>query len=47
MCLGALLYEEFHVPWLDSRHRTRDYQKLFTGTVDGASVDLREVVQQR
>ena len=45
MRLGALLHEEFHIMWLDNRHRILDVQKLFTGTVDGASVHPREVVR--
>jgi DNA repair protein RadC len=45
MRLGALLHEEFHVLWLDNRHRILDCQKLFTGTVDGASIHPREVVR--
>jgi len=45
MRLGALLHEEFHILWLDNRHRIIDCQKLFTGTIDGASVHPREVVR--
>jgi DNA repair protein RadC len=45
MRLGALLHEEFHVLWLDNRHRILDCQKLFTGTVDGANIYPREVVR--
>jgi len=45
MRLGSLLHEEFHVLWLDNRHRILDCQKLFTGTVDGASIYPREVVR--
>jgi DNA repair protein RadC len=45
MRLGALVHEEFHVLWLDNRHRIIDCQKLFTGTVDGASVHPREVLR--
>lgn len=45
MRLAGLLHEEFHVLWLDNRHRILDCQKLFTGTVDGASVHPREVVR--
>jgi DNA repair protein RadC len=45
MRIGALLHEEFHVLWLDNRHRILDCQKLFTGTVDGASIHPREVVR--
>ena len=43
--LGALAHEEFHVLWLDNRHRIIDCQKLFSGTVDGASIHPREVVR--
>lgn len=45
MRLGGLLHEEFHVLWLDNRHRILECQKLFTGTVDGASIYPREVVR--
>jgi DNA repair protein RadC len=45
MRLAALLHEEFHVLWLDNRHQILGCQKLFTGTVDGASVYPREVVR--
>ncbi|MEW5836021.1 MAG: DNA repair protein RadC [Pseudomonadota bacterium] len=45
MRLGALLHEEFHILWLDNRHRILSCQKLFTGTIDGASVHPREVVR--
>ena len=45
MRLGALLHEEFHIMWLDNRHRILDCQKLFSGTINGASVYSREVVR--
>lgn len=45
MRMGALPHEEFHVLWLDNRHHILDCQRLFTGTVDGASVHPREVVR--
>ena len=45
MRLGALAHEEFHVLWLDNRHRIIDCQKLFSGTIDGASIHPREVVR--
>jgi len=45
MRLGALSHEEFHILWLDNRHRIIDCQRLFIGTVDGASVYPREVVR--
>jgi len=43
--LGGLSHEEFHILWLDNRHRIIDCQKLFTGTIDGASIYPREVVR--
>lgn len=45
MRLAALLHEEFHIMFLDNRHRILDVQKLFTGTIDGASVHIREVIR--
>lgn len=45
MRLGGLSHEEFHVLWLDNRHRIIDCQKLFSGTIDGASIYPREVVR--
>ena len=45
MRLGSLPHEEFHIMWLDNRHRILEVRKLFTGTVDGASVHPREVVR--
>lgn len=43
--LGALKREEFHVLWLDTRHRILDCQCLFVGTVDTANIYPREVVR--
>ncbi|GLQ87238.1 JAB domain-containing protein [Dyella flagellata] len=43
--LGGLPHEEFHVLWLDSRHCILDCQRLFMGTIDGASIYPREVVR--
>lgn len=45
MRLGALAHEEFHIVWLDNRHRILSAERLFTGTIDGASVYPREVVR--
>jgi DNA repair protein RadC len=45
MRLGGLSHEEFHIMWLDNRHRILGIEKLFTGTIDGASVYPREVVR--
>lgn len=45
MRLGHLRHEEFHAVWLDNRHRILGVEKLFTGTLDGASVYPREVVR--
>ncbi len=43
--LGGLRHEEFHVLWLDCRHHILDCQRLFVGTIDGASIYPREVVR--
>jgi DNA repair protein RadC len=45
MRLGALSREEFHVLWLDPKHRILDCRKLFTGTIDAAHIHPREVAQ--
>ena len=45
MRLGGLIHEEFHIPWLDNRHRILDCQRLFIGTIDGTSVYPREAVR--
>ena len=42
--LGALSREEFHVVYLDTRHRVIRAESLFQGTIDGASVHPRIVV---
>ena len=44
--LGHLLHEEFHAVWLDNRHQVLAIDKLFTGSIDGASVHPREVVRK-
>ena len=44
--LGALDYEVFSVLFLDKRHRLIEYVELFRGTIDGASVHSREVVNE-
>jgi len=43
--LGHLPHEEFHAVWLDNRHRVIGVERLFTGTLDSASVYPREVVR--
>jgi DNA repair protein RadC len=45
MRLAGLLHEEFHIVWLDNRHRIIAVEKLFTGTIDGSSIHPREVVR--
>lgn len=42
--LAGLRHEEFHVAWLDQRHRVVDVERLFRGTIDTAAVYPREVV---
>ena len=44
--LGAREHEVFCVIYLDNRHRIIEYQELFRGTIDGASVHPREVVKE-
>lgn len=46
MRLGSLKHEEFHVVWLDQRHRILSIERLFNGTVDGTAVHPREVVRR-
>jgi DNA repair protein RadC len=45
MRLGHLLHEEFHAVWLDNQHQVLAVDKLFCGSIDGASVHPREVVR--
>ena len=45
MRLGALLREEFHIVWLDTRHQILACERLFTGTLNGATLHPREVVR--
>jgi len=44
--LGHLGHEVFAVLFLDNRHRVLAFEKLFRGTIDGASVHPREVVKR-
>jgi len=44
--MGALPHEEFHVLYLDSRHRLLHVEALFRGTLAQTSVYPREVVTQ-
>ena len=39
-------YEIFGCLYLDNRHRVIEFEELFRGTIDGASVHPREVVRQ-
>src|SRR5699024_1274171 len=43
--LRHLPYEVFACLYLDNRHRVLDFEELFRGTIDGASVHPREVVR--
>jgi len=38
-------YEVFFVMFLDAKHRIIHHQEMFRGTIDGASVPIREVVK--
>ncbi len=44
--LRGLAHEVFACLFLDNRHRVIEYQELFRGTIDGASVHPREVVKE-
>ena len=43
--LSGYPYEVFACLFLDNRHRVIEYEALFRGTIDGASVHPREVVK--
>jgi DNA repair protein RadC len=43
--LGPLAHEVFAILWLDNRHQILEFETLFRGTIDGASVYPREVVK--
>lgn len=43
--LGAIEHEVFAVIWLDNQHCVIEFEELFRGTIDGASVYPREVVK--
>lgn len=45
MRLAGLEHEEFHVVFLDARHKIIAVEGLFRGTVDGTEVHPREVVR--
>jgi DNA repair protein RadC len=44
--LGGYPHEVFACLFLDNRHRLIEYEELFRGTIDGASVHPREVVRR-
>jgi DNA repair protein RadC len=44
--LRAYRHEVFACIFLDNRHRVIDYEELFNGTIDGASIHPREVVKR-
>lgn len=44
--LAGLDHEVFAVLFLDNRHRLIEYEEMFRGTLDGASVHPREVVKE-
>lgn len=46
MCLRDKPYESFFALFLDSKHRVIHHQELFRGTIDSASVPVREVVKE-
>ncbi|HEB96822.1 MAG TPA: JAB domain-containing protein [Sedimenticola thiotaurini] len=44
--LGSRVQEVFACLYLDNRHRVIEFEELFHGTIDGASVHPREVVRR-
>ena len=46
LCLRDKPYEVFFALFLDSKHRVIHHQELFRGTIDNASVPIREVVKE-
>ena len=44
--LGGYPYEVFACLFLDNRHRVIEFEELFRGSIDGASVHPREVVRR-
>lgn len=46
LSLSERPHEIFGVIYLDNRHRVIEWQELFRGTIDGASVHPREVVKE-
>ena len=44
--LSELEHEVFAVLFLDNRHRVISFDKMFTGTIDGASVHPRGVIKR-
>ena len=46
LCLRDKPYESFFAMFLDSKHRVIHHQELFRGTIDNASVPVREVVKE-
>mgnify|MGYP000044148603 CR=1 FL=1 len=43
--IGSIEHEVFYAVWLDSKHRVIVSEILFRGTIDSASVPVREVVK--
>lgn len=46
MCLRDKPYESFYALYLDTKHRVIHHHELFRGTIDNASVPVREVVKE-
>lgn len=44
--IGHLQHEEFHILWLDNRHRVLGTDRMFNGTLGGTAVYPREVVRR-
>lgn len=45
MRLAHLGHEEFHAVWLDNKHRVLALETLARGTIDSATIHVREVIK--
>lgn len=44
--IGTLEHEVFACVWLNTKHEVMEYNEIFRGTIDGASVYPREVAKE-
>jgi len=44
--LETLEHEVFSIMFLDNKHKLIEFQKMFRGTIDGATVHTREIIKE-